>query len=703
MNRHRILTTLIVTAIDLLPPRGSLPAGRAFFRRGLILPLFCAGLLLLAACNLFTGPSPPPSPQTPLAGTASSPTGTPEPTPIPRVLTICLGAEPEQLYLYGGQSLSKSHILEAIYDGPIDARGFDYQPVILEKLPSLADGDAVVEPVSVAEEDWVVNDAGQLVQLFPGETVRPFGCTSPDCALVWEGQPLEMAQLSAEFTLLAGLKWSDGEPLTARDSLFSYTIARECTSPAGQCGGYGLVEYRQETVDRTAAYTPLDERSLRWTGVPGFLDPAYRTNFFIPLPEHKLGPYPHEELFAAEQSARLPLGWGPYQIETWQQGDSLRLRANPHYFRASEGLPRFDLLVFRFVGQDSAANLSALASGECDLLDQEASLPLLHEEIATTLDLAEKGQISALFVPGPIWEHLDFGIQHIDYDDGYHPGIDRPDFFGDVRTRQAIAHCLDRQKVVDGVLFGKSAVPHTYLPPDHPLFNPQAARYDFDPQAGMALLEQAGWIDADGDPDTARLSRGIPGIADGTPLAFTYKTTQADQRQQVARLLAESLAACGIQVELEFIPAAALFQEGPEGPVFGRRFDLTQLAWLTGSRPPCDLYTSANVPGPPQGVWSPLGLFEELTFPFAWGGQNHTGYFNPEYDRACRAALEALPGQPGYEEHHFKAQEIFAAELPVVPLYLRPKLVVSHPDLTGLQIDPSAFSEMWNIEAFDRR
>ena len=45
-------------------------------------------------------------------------------------------------------------VREAIYDGPIDERGFDYQPVILEKLPSLADGDAVIEPVSVAAGDW---------------------------------------------------------------------------------------------------------------------------------------------------------------------------------------------------------------------------------------------------------------------------------------------------------------------------------------------------------------------------------------------------------------------------------------------------------------------------------------------------------------------------------------------------------------------
>jgi peptide/nickel transport system substrate-binding protein len=64
--------------------------------------------------------------------------------------------------------------LVAIYDGPIDLRGFDFQPVILDKLPSLSDGDAWIKPVTVNQGDWVVNDAGVLVQLISEEVVRPF-------------------------------------------------------------------------------------------------------------------------------------------------------------------------------------------------------------------------------------------------------------------------------------------------------------------------------------------------------------------------------------------------------------------------------------------------------------------------------------------------------------------------------------------------
>ena len=64
--------------------------------------------------------------------------------------------------------------------------------------------------------------------------------------------------------------------------------------------------------------------------------------------------------------------------------------------------------------------------------------------------------------PGAAWEHIDFGIEPASYDDGYQPAFDRPDLFGDARLRQAFALCIDRQRIVDTVLDGLSAVPDSY-------------------------------------------------------------------------------------------------------------------------------------------------------------------------------------------------------------------------------------------------
>jgi peptide/nickel transport system substrate-binding protein len=512
-----------------------------------------------------------------------------------------------------------------------------------------------------------------------------------------------MAQLSAEFTLRENVKWSDGQPLTSHDSVFSYEIAQGCQiEGAGACGGNGLIIPDQRTVENTAEYTPLDDQVVRWVGVPGFLDPDYQVNFFIPLPQHVLGKFTLEQLFSVNESTRTPLGWGAYKIDTWEPGEFIRLSANHHYFRAGEELPHFDVLIYRFVGSEPDANLAAVTSGACDVLDQEASQLLAGVEIEKTLDLDQQGEIVAHITPGTVWEQVAFGIQQRSYDEGYQLGTHRPDFFSDTRTRQALSMCMDRQRILDEIIPGNLLVPDSYIPPTHPLYNPDVAHYEYDPQAGMALLEEVGWVDHDSNPSTPRVAQGVHNVLDGTELSLQFLTSSGAQRQQASIILAESLTNCGIQIELKVLPADEVYAEGPHGPVFGRQFDLVQLAWLTGHRPPCNLFTSDEVMGPPEGSWIPLGRMDELEFLYGWGGQNLTGFSNIEYDSACYDALAALPGQEGYLEAHFKAQQIFATQLPVVPLFLHPKVALTQPDLTGFVLDASATSELWNIEELDR-
>ena len=65
-------------------------------------------------------------------------------------LTVCLGDEPDNLYIYTNlTNTAFDDVLESIYDGPIDTRGYEYQPVILEKIPSLDDEDVVINPITV--------------------------------------------------------------------------------------------------------------------------------------------------------------------------------------------------------------------------------------------------------------------------------------------------------------------------------------------------------------------------------------------------------------------------------------------------------------------------------------------------------------------------------------------------------------------------
>jgi peptide/nickel transport system substrate-binding protein len=233
-------------------------------------------------------------------------------------------------------------------------------------------------------------------------------------------------------------------------------------------------------------------------------------------------------------------------------------------------------------------------------------------------------------------------------------------------------------------MLGESVVLDSYLPPEHPLFNPNVPKYEFDVEKGTALLEQAGWIDGDDDPETPRVASGVEGITNGTPLEFNYWIANATQRDAAAQKLQASLAKCGVKVNVEYWDRSEFIAPGPDGPLFGRSFDIGQFAWLTGVEPRCDLYVSSQIPSAET----------------EWDGLNVSGFVNEEYDAACSAALQSLPGQPEYEQYHLETQRIFAEQLPVVPLYLRLELVASRLDMIGLSVDPTE-SEMWNIEKFD--
>jgi hypothetical protein len=82
---------------------------------------------------------------------ANTPTVTPlaTPTPVVRSLKVCLGEEPNTLYPYGNLNSAARSVLSAIYDGPMDVVDYTYEPIILEKIPTLEDGDAQISPVSV--------------------------------------------------------------------------------------------------------------------------------------------------------------------------------------------------------------------------------------------------------------------------------------------------------------------------------------------------------------------------------------------------------------------------------------------------------------------------------------------------------------------------------------------------------------------------
>ncbi|MCP4420547.1 MAG: hypothetical protein GY805_28405, partial [Chloroflexi bacterium] len=389
--------------------------------------------------------------ETAVSSTNSTPDATntpapPTPTPLPpKTMTICLSSEPTSLFLYGDDSLAATAVRHALYENLFTTLNYDYQPQGLQKLPSLAEGDARIGLVQVAEGDLIVNSAGNVVFLVPGvQFVRGDGeFITFDRTLVSEGaEPLLMQQMTADFTFKA-MTWSDGTRVTAADSVFSYEIAASPDTPGDK-----------ESIERTASYEATGDLTVTWTGLPGFLDPAYFTNVWTPLPQQQLGQFSAVELAAVESTAPQPLSNGPFIVSEWQTGESLLLRKNPNYYRVDLGLPHIDQLTIRFdLAGETAVN--QIAAG-CDIVTHDGiNLTQTPEVLAA----ADAGAVSAVFASNNIFEHIDFGINSWEeYGDGERNG--RPDWFEDVRVRQAITLCTNRQQLVDEITYGQSRTLH---------------------------------------------------------------------------------------------------------------------------------------------------------------------------------------------------------------------------------------------------
>ena len=578
---------------------------------------------------------------------------------------VCQTDEPSSLYLYGDDVTARAGIFQALFDGPVDSAGYGYQPVILTALPSVEAGSAGMQTVDVAPGDKVVDAAtGLPVPLAPGVQLAQADGT----VITYTGaSQAQTVQVWAEFSLRSDVRWSDGRPLTADDSIFSYEIA-SALAP-GQSTGAG----NKYVANRTASYLALDPYKTRWTGLPGWLDNNFFLRFWTPLPRHLYGRDNAAQLLALPEANDHPLGWGPFMFgdaasgSGWVKGSSLTLVRNPNYFRAAEGLPRLDKITFRF-GLDAATILTEMQAGRCDLAGDDVDWTNLVPQL---LQAKQSGALAPAFVADNVFEHLDFGIQ---------PASDykRPagiNLFQDVRLRQAVAYCLDRKTLIDQLLNGLSEVPASYVPAAHPDFAGQdLMAYHFDPAQGQTLLAEAGWVEvgADGVRMNGKRRLSLQLVSAPADDPFRQALLQFVQTQLMTN--------CGIEVKPNLLSADELYAQWPDGLLFGRHFDLGAFPWRTGSEPPCELYLTDAIPGDQNP-----------------GGANDTGYSSQAFDTACQVARRALDAATRHQGQ-VAAQVVFMQDLPSLPLFFRPKIAVAVPGVTGLQLDSTAGSILWNVE-----
>ena len=582
--------------------------------------------------------------------------------PVERVLSVCLGDEPHSLFIYGDLSKTADIVRQAIYDGPLDEVNFHLSSPLLTQIPNLENGRVSLTPVGVLPGEWIVDANGNPTILASGVVFKPSGCLGEDCFEVFQDQPsITLDQIEIRFPLREGITWADGMPLSVEDSLFSYQVAESIYGTS-----FGPVKTRY-----VSDYQVLNENTLRWIGLPGYSNVfSYGEYFFSPLPKHVLEENSLEDLLVSEKLNQKPLGWGPYRISEWVIGDHITLSKNENYHRSGEGLPAYDALVFRFVSNGEDA-LAAFNAGECQIATNADGL---IDFLPTLIDRAENGDLNLRFTEGTAWEQVSFGVNSLD---------PRRKALQDPRLRQAITMCVNREEIKN-LRSDVGEVVDSFFFPEDPRLELDELVYPYQPGDGKALLEEIGWLDHDGDPSTPRISKDVENLVNDTELRLDFLAPGEGDIPLTVSRIEEDLADCGIAININMVPASELLAPGPDGPVFGRQFDLALFAWAVGPYQHCQLFLSDEIPG------------NYPEYQKGWGGVNATGYSNYDFDSTCR---ELMMNPPDYEGNDFardRISEIFTQDLPVLPLFFRRDLVISTPDLE--LSDSGYYPLFWDIE-----
>jgi ABC-type transport system substrate-binding protein len=256
----------------------------------------------------------------------------------------------------------------------------------------------------------------------------------------------------------------------------------------------------------------------------------------------------------------------------------------------------------------------------------------------------------------------------------------------DERVRKAIAHCIDRDALIDSVytFVADDIKPtlrmDTFVPKDHWAYGGNITDYAYDPEAAAALLDEAGWT----LPEGAEPGDGsIRANAEGESLSLKFTTTNAQFRQTWAAVAEQNLAGCGIQMIRLHVPASWWF--GDTTGLARRDFELGAFAWVGQAEPGGrTLYACDQIPLPSNN----------------WEGQNGMGWCNETASRAIIAAgnqLEREDRIPAYHTFH----EEFSKDMVSLPLFQRAEAEAWSNNLEGLVTDPteygSASADKWTL------
>ena len=435
-----------------------------------------------------------------------------------------------------------------------------------------------------------------------------------DLAESWE---ISKDGLVITFHLRRGVRWHDGRPFTAADVLYTYQVTVDPKTPTAYAGDFLKVKKAEV----------LDDWTFRATYDKPFA-PALMSWSVGILPKHLLA----GKEITTSPLGRRPIGTGPYKFKEWVTGQKIVLVSNPDYF---EGRPHIDGYILRIIPDTATMFLELRANG----IDRMGLTPLQNTR-QTENNLFRKNYNK--------YRYLSFAYTYMGYN------LKNP-LFTDKRVRQAIAHAVNREEMIDGVLLGLGKSSTGPYKPGTWAYNPRVRTYPYDPAKAKALLAEAGWKDLNSNGVLER---------EGRPFEFEIITNQGNEiRAKCAEIIQRRLAEVGIKVTIRVVEWAAFVKDF----INKRKFDATILGWTIPMDP--DLYD----------VWhsSKTGP-EELNF---------ISYQNAEVDALIEKGRETFD-QSERKRCYDRIQEILAEEQPYLFLYVPDALPIIHARFRGVEVAP---------------
>lgn len=379
------------------------------------------------------------------------------------------------------------------------------------------DYDAVFEISVVGEGDAALGELAEFLQTAEIES-KPVVVT----------EERFLAEPTVRFVLRDDVRWQDGEPFTSRDVAFTFWALTDASVGSPRKPDFDIVQSLETPGPHEVFVTyrrPFSPALSSWT--------------MSLLPAHILKGKP--VAWWDEHFHRNPVGLGPFKLAEWKTSEYIRLERNEDYYL---GPPWLDALVFRVL-PDPIANRLAFETHQVDFWSVEPwAVKAFREDDRFTLFNAPAKQYN--------WVGWNLRLP----------------IFEDIRVRQAFAHAVNVDAMIEFVLYGNGVRSTGIFPPIYWFANPDIEPIPYDPDRARELLDEAGWVPG---------RDGIR-VKDGQRLSFKLITNQGNEvRKDIATLVQDNLRRVGAEVQVEIYEWAVFISRF----VMKQEFESLVLAWTT--------------------------------------------------------------------------------------------------------------------------